>query len=45
MKKYFVLDTNIILFDPQAIYKFGEHEVVIPLTVIEEVDHFKKDQN
>ncbi len=45
MKKYFVLDTNIILFDPQAIYKFNDHEVVIPLTVIEEVDHFKKDQN
>jgi PhoH-like ATPase len=45
MKKYFVLDTNIILFDPQSIYKFGDNEVVIPLTVIEEVDHFKKDQN
>jgi PhoH-like ATPase len=46
MGKFFVLDTNIILFDPQAIFKFGSgNEVVIPITVIEEVDRFKKDQN
>lgn len=41
-----MLDTNVILYDPQAILKFGaENEVVIPITVIEEVDRFKKDQN
>jgi PhoH-like ATPase len=45
MKKFFVLDTNVLLFDSQAIYKFSPHEVVIPITVIEEVDRFKKDQN
>jgi len=45
MQKIFVLDTNVILFDPQAIYKFQNHQVVIPITVIEEIDHFKKDLN
>ncbi len=45
MDKTFVLDTNVILFDPQAINKFGKNKVVIPLIVIEEVDRFKKDQN
>ena len=45
MNKTFVLDTNVILFDPQAINKFGSNKVVIPLVVIEEVDRFKKDQN
>jgi len=45
LDKTFVLDTNVILFDPQAINKFGKNKVVIPLVVIEEVDRFKKDQN
>jgi PhoH-like ATPase len=45
LDKTFVLDTNVILFDPLAINKFGKNKVVIPLVVIEEVDRFKKDQN
>ena len=45
MKKTFVLDTNVLLHDPHAIYKFDEHDVVIPITVIEEVDRFKKDMS
>ncbi|GAB4410933.1 MAG: PhoH family protein [Bacteriovoracaceae bacterium] len=45
MEKTFVLDTNVILYDPLAIQKFGENKVVIPLVVIEEIDRFKKDQN
>jgi PhoH-like ATPase len=45
LKKTFVLDTNVILFDPMAINKFGDNDVFIPLIVIEEVDRFKKDQN
>ena len=45
MKKTFVLDTNVILFDPTSIFQFGEHVVFIPLVVVEEVDRFKKDQN
>ena len=45
MKKTFVLDTNVLLHDPQAIYKFDDNDVVIPITVIEEVDRFKKDMS
>lgn len=45
MKKTFVLDTNVLLFDPQAINKFGQNNVYIPLIVVEELDRFKKDQN
>ncbi|MGZ3650110.1 MAG: PhoH family protein [Bdellovibrionota bacterium] len=44
-KKVFIIDTNVILFDPHAIYKFAEHDVVLPLVVIEEVDKFKRDQS
>jgi len=40
------LDTNVLLLDPLAINKFGpDNKVFIPLTVIEELDRFKKDQN
>ncbi len=42
-RKIFVLDTNVILHDPQAIHAFEDNEVVIPIYVIEEIDHFKKD--
>ncbi len=46
MKKTFILDTNVLLLDPLAINKFGpDNKVFIPLTVIEELDRFKKDQN
>lgn len=45
LKKTFVLDTNVLLFDANSIYKFGEHDVFIPLIVIEELDRFKRDQN
>ncbi|MGB0454772.1 MAG: PhoH family protein [Bacteriovoracaceae bacterium] len=45
MRKTFVLDTNVILFDPTSIFKFGKNDVYIPLVVVEEVDRFKKDQN
>jgi PhoH-like ATPase len=44
-KKTFVLDTNVLLFDPVSINKFGKNKVFIPLIVIEELDRFKKDQN
>ncbi|MBD67107.1 MAG: phosphate starvation-inducible protein PhoH [Halobacteriovoraceae bacterium] len=43
--KTFVLDTNVLLFDPTAINKFGNNKVFIPLIVVEELDRFKKDQN
>jgi len=41
-RKTFVLDTNVILHDSSCIYQFEEHDVVIPITVIEELDKFKK---
>ena len=40
-RKHFVLDTNVLLHNPRAIYMFAEHEVVVPLSVIEELDTFK----
>lgn len=44
-KKNFVLDTNVLLHDPEAIFHFHEHDVCIPIVVIEEVDTFKKEAN
>lgn len=40
--KTFVLDTNVLLHDPDAIFSFKDNKVVIPMTVIEELDTFKK---
>ena len=39
----YVLDTNVLLYDPQAVFVFKEHDIVVPMTVIEEIDRFKKD--
>ncbi len=41
-KKIFVLDTNVILHDPSCIDQFTSHDIIIPITVIEELDSFKK---
>src|SRR3954469_11610217 len=43
MKKNFVLDTNVLLHDPRAIFHFSDNTVVIPIYVLEEIDHFKKE--
>jgi len=40
--KVFILDTNVILHDSSCILQFKEHDIVIPLTVIEELDAFKR---
>jgi PhoH-like ATPase len=40
--KLFVLDTNVILHDSNCIENFDEHDIAIPITVIEELDKFKK---
>ena len=42
MKKIFILDTNVILHDSSCIHQFGEHDITIPITVLEELDNFKK---
>ena len=45
MRKTFILDTNVVLYEAESIFKFDEHNVVIPNTVLEEVDKFKKNQD
>lgn len=41
-KKIFILDTNVLLHDYQCIYNFQENDIIIPITVLEELDRFKK---
>ncbi|MFT6276079.1 MAG: PhoH-like ATPase [Halioglobus sp.] len=41
IKKTYVLDTNVLLHDPTAVTAFHEHHLVIPMTVLEELDHIK----
>ena len=43
MKKHYILDTNVLLHDPNAIHQYAEHHVIIPIRVIEEIDHFKRE--
>lgn len=43
--KTYVLDTNVLLHDPQALFRFEENNIVLPLTVVEEIDRFKKEQS
>jgi len=45
MLKNFVFDTNVLLHDPQAIFKFEDNHIIIPIYVIEEMDTFKKGMN
>ena len=40
--KHFVLDTNVLLHNPESINSFGDNYVVLPMTVIEELDNFKR---
>ncbi|MCI5219736.1 MAG: ribonuclease, partial [Candidatus Electrothrix sp. LOE2] len=42
MRKSFILDTNVILHDSSCISHFDEHDIIVPITVLEELDHFKK---
>jgi len=44
-KKLFILDTNVILHNPDAITSFADNEVLIPMDVIEELDKFKRDSD
>ena len=40
--KLFVLDTNVILHDAGCLWNFKEHDIAVPITVLEELDKFKK---
>jgi PhoH-like ATPase len=41
MEKIYVIDTNVLLHDPMALYAFKEYKIVIPMTVLEELDTIK----
>jgi len=41
--KHFVLDTNVLLHNPNALFSFADNHVIIPFDVLEELDKFKKD--
>src|SRR3546814_4206055 len=41
-KRIHVLDTNVLMHDPTALFKFEEHDVFLPMQVIEELDNGKK---
>src|SRR5574338_1326395 len=41
-KRIFVLDTNVLMHDPTALFRFEEHDVFLPMTVLEELDAAKK---
>ncbi|HET6419870.1 MAG TPA: PhoH family protein [Geobacteraceae bacterium] len=43
--KNFILDTNVLLYDPQALFQFEENNLYVPITVIEEIDRFKKNMD
>lgn len=45
MQKTFVLDTNVLLQSPHALFAFGNNKLVIPEVVLEELDRFKRDRN
>ena len=42
LSKIFVLDTNVLLHDFKCLYNFDEHDIIVPITVLEELDRFKK---
>lgn len=41
-QKIYVLDTNVMLHDSSCLYQFDEHDIVVPIIVLEELDRFKK---
>jgi PhoH-like ATPase len=43
MKKNYVLDANVLLHDPEAIFKFEDNNVIIPIYALEEIDQFKRE--
>ena len=41
-KRLYVLDTNVLMHDPTSLFKFEEHDVYLPMQVMEELDNGKK---
>lgn len=42
VKRLFILDTNVLMHDPMALFNFEEHDILLPMTVLEELDAGKK---
>lgn len=42
VRKLFILDTNVLMHDPSCLFRFKEHDLFIPMVVLEELDHSKK---
>src|SRR5260370_42559113 len=45
MKKNYILDTNVLLHDPNSLLSFQENLVLLPIEVIEEIDRFKRESS
>ena len=45
IKKNYVLDTSVFLTDAESIFKFDNHDIFVPLKVLEEIDNHKKRQD
>ncbi|HEX2732735.1 MAG TPA: PhoH family protein [Polyangiaceae bacterium] len=43
MEKTYIVDTNVLVHDPRALFKFEDNELIVPIHVLEEIDHFKRD--
>lgn len=43
--KYFILDTNVLIHDPEALFAFDDASIIIPAIVLEELDSFKEETN
>jgi PhoH-like ATPase len=43
MEKTYIVDTNVLVHDPRALFKFEDNELIVPIYVLEEIDHFKRD--
>lgn len=42
VNRLFILDTNVLMHDPTALFRFQEHDIFLPMVVLEELDHSKK---
>ncbi len=40
--KYYILDTSVLLHQPESLFSFGKHKVILPVVVLDEIDNFKK---
>ncbi|MFQ5492372.1 MAG: PIN domain-containing protein, partial [Phycisphaerae bacterium] len=45
MRKTYILDTNVLLHDPSSLTHFTDNNVIIPIEVIGEIDHFKRESS